>query len=226
MSIGSVVRGSIRKYLFSAGSFQHHFIHIPKNGGVSIRRTLELERTISLSEPYHYRYVDIADRVGRHLKFFSVVRNPWSRTASRYVFAQQSARNWPEDDPRRQYLLKASFADYVRDQRILPIPRHPEQPWMGPLSSWFDQLEWLRDENGRVACECLRLEHLERDLSSYLGREVHLIRSNVTEARYDYRAMFTDELVDIVARKFAADIDHFGFSFEGAATRNTIGTRP
>ncbi len=225
MSIGTVVRGRIRRYLFSARSFQHHFIHIPKNGGVSIRRTLELERSVSLSKPYHYRYVDIADRVGRHLKFFSVVRNPWSRTASRYVFAQQSTRSWPDSDPRRQYLLTASFEDYVRDQAILPIPEHPGQPWMGPLSSWFNQLEWIRDERGAVACECLRLENLEEDLAAYLGKDVRLIHSNVTEKRYDYRSMYTEELAGIVADTFKDDIDHFGFRFEGPATRNTVGTQ-
>lgn len=223
MGIGGVARKAIRRHLFSARGFEHHFIHIPKNGGVSVRRTLELERTVSLSEPYHYRYVDIAGRVGRGLKYFSVVRNPWSRTASRYVFAQQTARNWADDDPRKVYILRASFADYVNDQKILPIPGHPGQPWMGPLSSWFDQIEWLRDEAGRVACTCLRLEHLEDDLSAYFGRPVPLVRSNVTEARYDYRSMYTDALVETVATTFRNDIEHFGFSFEGPATRNTIG---
>ncbi len=225
MRIGTVVRGNIRKYLFSARSFQHHFIHIPKNGGVSIRRTLELERSVSLSNPYHYRYIDIADRVGRHLNFFSVVRNPWSRTASRYVFAQQSARNWPDTDTRRQYILRASFADYVRDRTILPIPEHPGQPWMGPLSSWFNQLEWIRDERGIIACTCLRLENLEQDLSVYMGKSVRLVKSNVTEKQYDYRAMYTDQLAEIVAGTFKDDIDYFGFRFEGPATRNTVGTR-
>ena len=225
MSIGTLVRGNVRKYLFSPKSFQHHFIHIPKNGGVSVRRTLELESAVSLSKPYHYRYIDIADKVGRHLKFFSVIRNPWSRTASRYVFARQSAQHWLDTDPRKQYILGASFADYVRDQRILPIPEHPGQPWMGPLSSWFNQLEWIRDERGLVACECLRLEHLEEDLAEYLGMRVRLIRSNVTETRYDYRAMYTDALAEVIADRFRDDIEHFGFDFAGPATRSTVNTR-
>jgi hypothetical protein len=33
--------------------------------------------------------------------------------------------------------------------------------------------------------------------------------------------MYTDELAEIVARLFQDDIDHFGFSFESPATRNT-----
>jgi hypothetical protein len=220
MRLTGRVRRAIRAWCFRPQDFRYHFIHIPKNGGQSIRYALELQRDISLSEPYHYRYVDIADRVGRNLRFFCVVRNPWSRTASRYHFGRQNARQWPVDDPRRQYIERASFADYVRDQKILPIPEHPGQPWMGPLSSWFNQLEWIRDEHGRVVCDCLRLEHLDADLPDYLGRPVTQRRRNVTEDRYDYRTMYDDELAEIVAKTFRADIEYFGFTFDGPATRN------
>lgn len=181
-----------------------------------------MQRDVSLSEPYHYRYVDIADQVGRHLKFFAVVRNPWSRTASRYHFARQNAEKWDANDPRRKFISKASFADFVREQRILPIPEHPGQPWMGPLSSWFNQLEWIRDERGQVACECLRMEHLSQDLGPFLGRRIDLRHRNTTQERYDYRSMYTDDLIEIVARLFQADIEHFGFAFSGSATREVF----
>lgn len=220
MGIKSSLRSAIRRHWFDKRDFRYHFIHIPKNGGVSVRHSLELQPDVSLSNPYHFRYIDIADDVGRQLQFFSVVRNPWSRTASRYHFGRQSARNWPESDPRRQYLAKATFADYVKDQRILPIPEHPNKPWMGPLSSWLNQLEWLRDESGRVVTDCLRLENLASDLSEYLGRAIVLIDKNVTQSRYDYRSMYNDELTAIVAETFHDDIEHFGFSFDSPATKN------
>ena len=220
MRLKSDIRRAIRKFCFRKQDFRYHFIHIPKNGGQSIRYALELQRDVSLSDPYHYRYIDIADSVGRNLRFFCVVRNPWSRTASRYHFGRQNARQWPVDDPRRQYILEATFADYVRQQKILPIPEHPGQPWMGPLSSWFNQLDWIRDERGAVACDCLRLERLDVDLDAYLQRRIGQRRRNVTEERYDYRAMYTDELAEIVAQTFRDDIEHFGFTFDGPATRN------
>jgi hypothetical protein len=175
---------------------------------------------VSLSNPYHFRYVDIADTVGRHLRFFAVIRNPWSRTASRYQFARQNAAHWPDNDPRKLFIATATFGDFIRQHPILPIPEHPGQPWMGPLNSWFNQLEWIRDETGQVACDCLRMEQLEQDLPAYLAQPVGLRRRNVTKSRYDYRAMYTDELVEIVATLFREDIDHFGFSFDGPATRN------
>ena len=222
MDLRARIRRSIRRLRFDPRRARFHFIHIPKNAGQSVRDALSLQADVSLSDPYHYRYVDIADRVGRHLNFFTVVRNPWSRTASRYHFARQNAAIWPADDPRRMFITQASFADFIREHRILPIPEHPGQPWMGPLSSWFNQLEWIRDESGTVACQCLSMEHLDEDLSAYLGRPIGLRRRNVTQEKYDYRSMYTEELVDIVARLFQADIEHFGFEFEGAAARNVF----
>ena len=101
MNVTSWLRRSIRRFRYDPLRAQFHFIHIPKNAGESVRDALLLQQDVSLSEPYHYRYVDIADRVGRHLKFFAVIRNPWSRTASRYHFARQNAAHWPTNDPRR-----------------------------------------------------------------------------------------------------------------------------
>lgn len=220
MRLKPLIRRGLRSIVFHRRNARYHFIHIPKNAGEAVRDALYLQRDVSLSSPMHFRYVDIADRVGRDLKFFAVVRNPWSRTASRYQFARQNAPRWPENDPRRQFISTASFADFVRQQRILPNPEHPGQPWMGPLSSWFNQLDWLRDERGTVACDCLSVETLADDLPAYLNRAVNLRKRNVTQTRYDYRSMYTDELADIIANLFREDIDYFGFSFDGMATRN------
>ncbi len=225
MSLRSLVRRTVRRYWLDQRQARFHFIHIPKNAGQSVRDALCLFPEVSMSEPYHYRYIDIADKAGRDLKYFAVVRNPWSRTASRYHFARENAARWPVEDPRRQFIANASFEDFVRQQRILPIPEHPGQPWMGPLSSWFNQLDWIRDDSGTVVCDCLRMERIEEDLSAYLSRTVTLQRRNVTPTKYDYRSMYTGELTNIVSELFRQDIDHFGFSFDGPAIRNVFAAR-
>lgn len=199
---------------------RYHFIHIPKNGGTAVRWALQWRGDVSLSEPRHYRYVDVADRLPPGLRFFSVVRNPWSRTASRYLFARKQSLKWGTDDARRIYIQSASFEQFVRDRRILEIPAHPGQPWMGPLNSWFNQLEWLRDGSGTVVCDCLRFEHLNGDINRYFAAWMVLPEKKVARKPYDYRAMYTDELAQTVAEMFRDDIEYFGFGFDGAATRN------
>ncbi len=214
------LKRAIRSLWYRRRNARYHFIHIPKNAGEAVRAALYRQPDVSMTSPFHYRYIDIADRVGRQLQHFAVVRNPWSRTASRYQFARQNASRWADSDPRRKFIAAASFEDFVREQRIIPIPEHPGQPWMGPLSSWFNQLDWVRDERSQVVCDCLRMEHLEDDLTGYLQRPIQLPRRNVTQARYDYRAMYTDESAATIARLFQDDIEYFGFSFDGPATRN------
>jgi hypothetical protein len=217
-----LARRGFRKLWFDKRRAKYHFIHIPKNAGESVRHALFLQRDVSLSTPFHYRYVDVVDRAGRDLSYFAIIRNPWSRTASRYQFARQNALQWASDDPRRQYICRASFADYVRDRKIFEIPEHPGQPWMGPMNSWFNQLEWIRDHDGRIACDCLRMESLNEDLNHYLGRILKLQRRNVTHTGYDYRTLYTDDLAEVVRDVFREDIAHFGFTFEGPATRNVF----
>ncbi len=203
-------------------SFEYHFIHIPKNAGNSVRAALQKEGNVSMSNPLHYRYVDIVHKVGPDLKFFCVIRNPWSRTASRFKFAKQNAAKWPIDDPRRIYIQQATFSEYIMNHKIFEIPEHPGQPWMGPMNSWFNQLDWIKDESGKVMCDCLRLEHLENDLDMYFARHLDIKRRNATTQNYDYRTMYTSELIDKVADLFQEDINHFGFSFDGPATTNTV----
>jgi hypothetical protein len=216
----TTIKKYIRNYLFSTKYFKYHFIHIPKNGGKSVQYAFMLNRYVSLSKPAHYRYVDIADRAGKDLRYFCIIRNPWRRTASRYMFGKQNARIWSETDPRRRYISNASFEKYVKEQRILPIPEQPEKPWMGPLSSWFNQLEWIQNENKKVVCDCLRLEHINDDISAYFKKRIILPRKNVTIRSYDYRSMYTNELIEIVAETFREDIEYFGFNYEGSATKN------
>ena len=194
-----------------------HFIHIPKNGGRAVRLGLSLRR-VALERPIHSRYVDLEPRIGR--RYFCVVRNPWSRTASRYLYAKRNARDWPDADPRKQYIMGVSFEEYIADRRVFPIPEQPDRPW--PLSLWLDQLEWITDGDGKVSGDCLRFEALGDDLSAYFGRRMSVPHASLLATEpYDYRSMYSSRGVQMVAETFATDIEHFGFDFDGSAVRNT-----
>lgn len=199
---------------------RYHFIHIPKNGGTSVRAALKWRGDVSMSEPRHYRYIDIAGRLPEGLQHFAIIRNPWSRTASRYLFARKQSLKWPESDERRQYIRSATFEQFVRERRTIEIPAHPGQPWMGPLNSWFNQLDWISDPAGNVVCDCLRFEHLNADINAYFKTWLVLPQKKASTHSYDYRSMYTDELAQIVADVFRDDLDHFGFDFDGPAQKN------
>ena len=205
--------------IFHSNNYTHHFIHIPKNGGISIRNALKKNKSIVLGNPLHSRYKDVVSD-NFSLKYFCVIRNPWSRTVSRYLYAKQNSLIWPDNDPRKKYILKASFKDFVKDRKIFEIPDHPGKPWLGPMNSWFNQLEWITDTEKAVKCDCLRFEALGTDFDNYFNNYIDLPHANETKDKTDYRTMYDDESKEILASFFKEDIDFFGFDFESSATKN------
>lgn len=203
-------------------TYKYHFIHIPKNGGMAVRKRLSERGDVYLSEDFHFRYIDCPKKNRKKLSFFCVVRNPWSRTASRFIYSRERATRWPNDDPRKSYILSVDFDQFVRDQAIFDLKAYPGMPWMGPMTSWYNQLDWIVDEHGQPVCDCLRFEKLNADLSRYFGSNIIIPNVNITETSYDYRAMYTDETNQIIRDTFAKDIQHFGFEFDSAATRGII----
>lgn len=201
---------------------KYYFVHIPKNGGMTVREYFKTRRDVYLSKHFHHRYRDTDTKFKNRLKYFSIVRNPWSRTASRFVYSKERAPNWSDDDQRKNYILNVDFDQFVRDHKIIPGKAFPDMPWMGPMSSWQNQLEWITDEQGNVCCDCLRFEHLTQDLTSYFDQPIALTASNVTKTKYDYREMYTDETAQIIAELFSDDISHFGFTFDSPAKQNIV----
>lgn len=199
----------------------HLFVGIPKNGSQSVRHAVASLKEVSLPAEMHARYRDLPISQ-RDLTCFAVVRNPWSRTVSRWQFCRAMCTKWSIDDQRRKYLETASFQDFITERPIFDIPGKPGQPWLGPLSSWFNQLEWLTDDSGSVRCTCLRFESLESDLCDFFNGRISMKHLNKTKSAKDYRSMYNSDTIDIVANFFAKDIDCFGFTFDGAATRMTF----
>ena len=90
------------------------FIHIPKNGGVTIReskifqdkivavnkkwiedykyfkRTMESYGERDTKGVEHARWIDVNPNITSTHTAFAVVRNPWSKVVSRYLFAKQA----------------------------------------------------------------------------------------------------------------------------------------
>jgi tetratricopeptide (TPR) repeat protein len=190
------------------------FIHIPKNGGTSIKRVLDLpgggHRTW---RHYATRYPNI----WQAYRSFAVVRNPWDRAVSAYHHARMKESYWHNEQtglhPDYLALRDKSFAEcvsilYHQRERL----RH---------DSWLSQSEYVVDvespERPIMVGRILRYESLAEDFAA-LCRELgvpaaDLPVENTSKRSRDYRSYYDDDTRRMLAEVYRADIERFGYAF-------------
>lgn len=202
------------------------FVHVQKTAGTSLTKVLRREAPDA--RQWHGRHghasAGIAE-LGRNSwdGFFSFgfVRNPWDRLVSHYS------------------MIRDRIADLTPEQRELPKPFkielwnyvfHFSQDFESFLDNctgliWdrdcyksflFNQVDYLTDETGRLAVSFVgRFENFAADANEALRRigiESEVPRLN-TSVRSDYRDYYSPRTRDLVARRFARDIETFGYEF-------------
>lgn len=216
------------------------FIHIPKNGGTSIRRTGEavvsnygytqsfhnldnsavshaLNR-VNLSATYgHCRYRDIRNPK-KHGQAFAVVRNPWSREVSKYRHLMENPK--PKAKAQRENLENNyGVTDFESWLNVCEEFNKVKFTFLHATENAWNQLEWMVDDEGEVQCDILRFERFSHDYNRYMKKPMrqHINNMNFT----DYQSLYTDKLINKVADIYSKDIEYFGFDFDTSATRNT-----
>ena len=216
-------------------------IHIPKTGGNCIQRCARLKDTLVKFGPHemppeyvaglrkhfdsyglnyqfeHCRWRDLSPEfTGKH-GAVAMVRNPWSKVVSSYRFALKIAREHPSTNT-AAVPGDATFADFLELRH-----RWRDEPyfWHRTTVGWYPQVDHLTDDIGRLRCDVLRFEHHAADCMAYFGLDKPIESRNVTGAAIDYREFYTAETRDVIGDWFAKDVEFFGFTFEGTATRNT-----
>ncbi len=130
-------------------------------------------------------------RVWRDYFKFTIERNPWDRQVSHYFWRM-----------RRAGARKPSFGDYFRAS--------------APLGNW----EIYTERDALIVDKVLRYETLQADLAAttaMLGLPdlQHVARAKTSHRprTASYRDFYDDDLRDRVARSYAREIDHFGWTF-------------
>ncbi|MEO0486415.1 MAG: sulfotransferase family 2 domain-containing protein [Pseudomonadota bacterium] len=210
-----------RKYLF---------VHIPKTGGTSLALALEAraqaadvligdtpkatrrrKRVKELTARgrlwKHAKLADVDGWLGpaelEPLTVFTIVRNPWDRLVSYYMWLREQSF----DHPAVVLAKRLEFGGFLRAPEIQASLR------ANPYRSY------VTDAAGAERCDLyLRFEHLEEDtqsLARLLGVKVELPHVNRSDRPRDYRELYSAEEAAIVADVCAADIARFGYEFEG-----------
>lgn len=204
------------------------FIHIPKNGGTSIRHHLRWRvlgaRTFKPCKKHGF-VADAREQLGEQADeffTFAVVRNPWDRMVSWYSMIKARTTNptWRSrlTGPTRNTLwlyvaeTAQNFDDFIlkctdpdKARRLL-----------------YNQLDFLTDRNEKVCVNFVaRFEQLDEDMPSVFEKiglpKTRMPHRNGSRHRH-YSEYYTDETRDLVAQRYSRDISHFGFRFEDCRT--------
>ena len=225
---------------------QRIFIHIPKNGGMTVRKHPKIARQTLFAHSQHhinpnytYRLHEQMRKYGEHhgneharwrdwrkdfrekYRAFAIVRNPWARVVSRWKFAytcmyEKESAIYGNED----YVNCKTFEDFLESRHEW---KDVEFFWHRAIRGWYPAFDHVSDEEGKVRCDILRFENYDEDLNAYWGLIEPVRRRNVTG--YDqstYKQYYNEKTIQIVADWYKKDIDHWGFDFDTGATKNTF----
>lgn len=217
----------------------HFFIHIPKTGGTAIRLFTFLEPMIQDATPEfhvstdythnlhdqmkkfkehhgneHARFIDLNQEKIKDMKKFAIVRNPWDRVVSRYFFAKQLI-NQGKTEP--SYVDISSFEAFLEERwKWGDVPYF----WHRAIRGWYPSVDYVVDNNGKIAVDVLRFENYDEDVGSYFDLSISVPKRNVSIKTTTYKDIYTPETIKIVADWYAKDIDTFGYDFDTGPTKN------
>lgn len=201
------------------------FVHIPKACGISVAQSLYGSLAAGHRPIRDYEIVYPAGRFDRLFKF-TFVRNPWSRLHSAFRFLQQGGLSRSGND--NQWVIDhrealADFETFVLD--------HLDRKGIRGYFHFQPQTQLLRSRFG----DYYPLDHVGffENVGAdfvHVASRVHpgarLGHDNRTGGEaVDYRAAYTDAMIEKVAQFYVDDIAMLGYDFAGNALADQIAMR-
>ena len=225
---------------YRLGIAKYFFVHIPKTGGVAVKRHRPLINQIISSRPFFYhdksyvrslreqmklagehhglahaRLLDISQDVLDCCRPFAIVRNPWARVVSRWKFGMLAIKQGSQPDN----YVPDTFEEFLLTREIYKDkPRY----WHRVVHGWYQQWDYICDVNQDKACDVLRFEEINDDVNKYFGLQAKelQVRNQNSLALSDYREYYTsNSMINQVATWYDVDISHFGFDFDKPAQK-------
>ena len=201
------------------------FVHIPKTGGSSIENViwpLKSDRTIEnlwmgYVKPYYNKYqtggmqhltaeqirTEIGEDIFKSYYKFAVVRNPWEKAVSQYVYMKRKRKDL------RQFIGMRRWTSFKNYLQLIPKRTHVQ---------WMKQMEFLTDgQNNVLVDKVLRFEHLESEFQKvmdHLGiHDTQLPHVNQSKRKH-YTKYYDDVSIQMVADFYREDIRRLEYTFD------------
>ena len=193
------------------------FIHIPKTGGTSIDClfTGSMQRHSCMQD---YESYLSKKQFGEYLKF-TIVRNPFDLMVSSYIMICKRIAS------HHKHTIKTfgdnifTFNEYINKKVQNYIVGTEDFIETNFSKSMFNgnQLDWIQNLEGKLTIDYIaRFENLQEDFDIIFDKigipRQKLPHKNKTDHKH-YTEYYDDETKQIVAEKYAKDIEYFGYKF-------------
>lgn len=202
------------------------FVHVQKTAGTSLQKVLRTHAPdAKLWLGRHGLASDGVAEIGRERweRYFSFgfVRNPWDRLVSHYSMIRDRIDELAPQEREVARPFKIELWNYVLHFS------HDFESFLDNCTGliWdrdcyksflFNQLDYLADDAGELLVDYVgRFEnfgHDARKVLATIGIEADVPRLNPS-SRGDYSQYYTPRTRDLVAERFARDIEAFGYEF-------------
>lgn len=209
-----------------SNQYKFIFVHIPKTGGISITKLLgrySVPLRLLTGDDYwtdiHGKYYHYIKRHGKEIwntyYKFAFVRNPWSRLVSSFHYLDGGGNNFFDKRLSDMYIKKyeGDFCRFVNDFVAADKIKY--------LFHMHPQHEFVYDCNGRLLLDYVgKYENIQEDFNRICNDlgipQMPLPHKNKTRYRKQqhYKDYYNDQTRDIIAEKYAKDIQLFGYKFE------------
>ena len=204
------------------------FIHVQKTAGISMETLLK--EAIPDLRTWHGRHGHAAMGIAEMGKTkwdsyfsFAFVRNPWDRLVSWYAMISKARDKLSHDALQQAKPFKSELWNYAikhsHDFESFLFNCTAEMYDLGCYKSFaYNQIDYISDAEGGLAVDFVgRFESLEEDFAKIAGRakiaEVKLPKLNQSPHKH-YSEWYSEKTRDLVAQRFARDIEAFDYTFE------------
>lgn len=187
------------------------FIHVPKCGGTSIEHVLQNESFVH-EKHYHTSHRELNKNYNSYYKF-AFVRNPYDKIVSEYKWFTNTKHKYPVKRVKNFY-KGVDFKTFLKIFTNWPKSKSNHNPNKGDYYHGLDYMHILQPINQMSYIG--RFENLQQDFNiicNRIGITQQQLPHKYKIKHKHYTEYYDEETKQIVAEKFAKDIEYFGYKF-------------